>query len=80
MGRLTKGKGQDVAIRVCSVLYDSRIPFRLLLVGTGDIEYKEKLEMLGSLPYKDSVVFHGHTDDVFSPFSALLRFFFSERR
>jgi len=77
VGRLTKGKGQDVAIRVCSVLYDSRIPFRLVLVGNGDVKYKEMLEkMLDSLPYKDSVVFLGHTDDVFSVLGASEVFLF----
>lgn len=67
VGRLTKGKGQDVAIRVCSALYDNGIAFRLNIVGHGDVKYKEMLErILASLPYKDSVVFHGHTEDVFS--------------
>jgi glycosyltransferase involved in cell wall biosynthesis len=77
VGRLTKGKGQDVAIRACSVLYDNGVPFRLVLVGSGDVKYKEMLEkMLPSLPYKESVVFHGHTDDVFSVLGASEVFLF----
>lgn len=67
VGRLTKGKGQDVAIKVCSILHDNDIPFRLTLVGSGDVKYKETLDMMvNSLPYKDNVFFHGHTENVFS--------------
>lgn len=77
VGRLTTGKGQDVAIRACSVLYDNGIPFRLVLVGNGDVKYKEMLEkMLAPLPYKDSVIFLGHTDDVFSVLGASEVFLF----
>lgn len=66
VGRLTKGKGQDVAIRVCSALYDAGIAFKQVIVGSGDEKYKEMLvNMLALLPYKDSVVFHGYTEDVF---------------
>ena len=66
VGRLVDGKGQDAALRACSILYEKRLPFELNLVGAGSDDYKEKLEqILKDLPYSDSVFFKGHINDVY---------------
>lgn len=65
VGRLVDGKGQDAALRACSILYEKRLPFELNFVGAGN-RYKEELEkIVKNLPYADSVFFKGHLTDIY---------------
>ena len=66
VGRLVKGKGQDAAIKACSILFENDIPFNLYLVGRSEEKYKAELDsLLEGLPCRASVVFCGHEEDVY---------------
>lgn len=65
LGRIAKGKGQDEAIKACSILHENNIEFTLNLVGDGEEDYVNEMKSLArSQAHHDSIIFHGRSDDV----------------
>ncbi len=65
VGRIAKGKGQDDAIKACSILDENGIDFKLTFVGDGEKLYVNEITALvDSMPFKDKIVFAGRSNDV----------------
>lgn len=65
VGRIAKGKGQDDAIKACSILHKNGIDFKLTFVGDGEEQYVNEIRTLAnSIPFKDNIIFAGRSNDI----------------
>lgn len=65
-GRIADGKGQLEAVQACNILYEEGIPFELYCIGEIDPNYSTFfLDVIGNLPYRESIFLPGYTDNVF---------------
>lgn len=64
-GRIADAKGQTDAILACKRLVESKIDFKLFIVGGYDDKYRESfLDFYKDIEYKDNIEFTGFTDKV----------------
>lgn len=65
IGRVSEGKGQELAIRALKLLRDERLDVRMRFVGTQDASYLDRLlQLLEREGLQDAVEFVGALDDV----------------
>ncbi|WP_130284563.1 glycosyltransferase family 4 protein [Microcella alkaliphila] len=67
VGRVSRGKGQDTAIRALSRVASKGLDVKLAIVGSADESaYEDHLKILArELGVADRVLFHGHDDNPF---------------
>lgn len=65
VARITDGKGQIDAIKACGILFDNKIPFKLICVGELDPNYSDEFyNSYSGLAYRESIIIPGYTKDV----------------
>ena len=63
LGELSERKGVHTLLRACSLLEQERDDFTMLVCGTGDSEYTERVKTLSDNLGLESVMFYGWVDE-----------------